>query len=116
MEAMDMTAVSDLWDAIMAGKTAVASAAALWLLVRILKDPRVNAIRWLDAKWRSLLVIVLGVAAGAADSIVRGVPVGKAVTMGLVSAALAIAGQEVIVGGLMGGKEPLAPKPTPEEK
>ena len=102
--------IGAIYDSVAQGHYAMATALMLWLLVRILKDPRLNMLSRLDAKYRPLIVVALGAAAGCADSIVNGVPIAKAVVMGLVAAAMAIAGQEVVVNSLMGGKEPMAPK------
>lgn len=86
---------------------AVASA-VIGLLVRLSK----RDIAWLpsiDARWRALLAVVLGVASGVLDKVANGTPWRAALLGGLFSGMLAISSHDVIIEGFRRGKEIVKP-------
>lgn len=96
-------------------KWVAASAVLIWAVVRLLKLPNVP---WpfskIPTRARSLVAIVLGIAAGSLDAIVNGTGWQAALINGLVSAAMAVLGHEIFVEWLRGGKEPFSkPKSGP---
>lgn len=76
-------------------QTVSAIAAAVWLVVRWLKDdlpPRVVAI---PPAWRPVLALVLGQVASGLEAYARGTPPLRAVVQGLVASAVAMSAHDL---------------------
>lgn len=72
-------------------------------LVRALKGD--TFLPYIQPKVRPYAAFGFGAVGGAVESLVLGRPFAEAVTFGLVSAAIAIAGHETGIEGLRGGRE-----------
>ncbi|HLV68037.1 MAG TPA: hypothetical protein VKY73_19600 [Polyangiaceae bacterium] len=78
-------------------------------VVRVLKSDSPLPIT-VPAKWRGWLAIGLGIVAGVLEAIAGGTPWARALAEGLAAAVLAIAGHELGIESLRGGKELFARK------
>lgn len=84
---------------------------AIAFLARAAKAPAIGSpFARVPVRWRPHVVLALGVLSGVLDAVMRGTPWVRALGLGLVSAAVAIAGH-----GAVGGLDPHAPAPAPEE-
>ena len=85
------------------------TAALVSLVVRALKaGSSVWPLSLLPPKARPLLAVLLGLAAGALDSVATGTPWRVALVEGLTSGALAVVAHQLGVEWLAGGREPFA--------
>lgn len=87
-------------------KWLMASIIVIGLLVRLSKSD--VAQRWLTpvpARYRPLVALVLGVASGILEAVAAGTPWLAALLRGLLAAAVAMAGHDVVIEGLLGGRE-----------
>src|SRR5258708_36951066 len=76
-------------------------------LMRLLKAGKLGApMAKLPARWRPMVAVGLGTLAGVLDAGGNGTKWQVAVGGGVISAALAVMGHDVIVEGFMGGTEP----------
>lgn len=93
----------------------VLTAALIGLVVRALKaGSTVWPLSVIPPKARPLVAVLLGLAAGALDSVATGTPWRAALLEGLTSGALAVVGHQLGVEWLAGGREPFArPAPAP---
>lgn len=90
------------------------SAVVIGILVRLFKSPSVPApLDRIPPKARPLVALVLGVASGCLEAVVAGTPWQKALAGGLVAAALAVFGHQLVIEGARDGREIGEPKPEP---
>jgi len=82
------------------------SVVLIGVTVRLLKTERAQ--RWLVAippRYRPLLAVGLGIVSGILEAIAAGTPWIEALLRGLLAAVVAMAGHDVIIEGLLGGRE-----------
>lgn len=85
------------------------AAFVIGLAVRLLKSDTV--LPTIPPQWRFWMAMGLGVASGTLEKVTEGVTWTSALTGGIISAVMAVIGQNAIVESLRGGKElPLLPK------
>lgn len=76
---------------------------AIHLVVRALKAGRFS--RWIPARFRPLVAIVLGGIAVAIEALAVGIPWRQAVVHGAIAVATAVLGHDVVIEMLRGGRE-----------
>lgn len=81
------------------------AALVIGFVVRLLKEDSRFPPFALPARWRPLLAMGLGVVSGILQAVSTGTPWRDAILGGLVSAFVAIAGHDAIVGSLRDGKD-----------
>jgi hypothetical protein len=105
----------DLLDLALQHKWPAFAAAAIGLLVRLLKSPAVPyPLSEIPAKARPLVALLLGLASGVLEHVASGTPWPVALANGAASAAFAVLSHDVVVEYLRGGKE-LGHKPADSE-
>lgn len=85
--------------------TVALAAVAIGLVVRLAKAGQIPALARVPARWRPLLVLVLGQVAGAVEAAARGMSWREAIVRGLVASAIAALGHGCIIEGLRDGRE-----------
>lgn len=95
------------------------AAAVIGLIVRLLKQD-VTFLPTIPARWRPVVAVALGVAAGVLDKAATGVLWREAILNGVLAGFTAIAGHGVLITSARDGRELGTPKahdaiPTPEE-
>ncbi|WP_394847415.1 hypothetical protein LZC95_08110 [Pendulispora brunnea] len=78
-------------------------------IIRVLKSARPIGI--VPPAWRPWLALALGAVAGVLQAVLAGSSWTKAVTDGLVAAMTAIAGHDLVIESLRGGRELFASRP-----
>lgn len=93
----------DLIDAVSSGKVIAIAAAAIMLLVNILKQPWAGGyMAKIPKRWRILIPIVLGGVAGILSSVVGGMPWFQALIIGLFTGPTAVFAHEAVIEALFG--------------
>jgi hypothetical protein len=111
-----MTDVGPIIDLFMAHQWIPGAAAVIFLLMRLLKSPRmVWPLSLIPPKARTLVVVVLGFAGAGLQSVAAGVPWQKAVAENVVAALIAILAHDTVVEWLRKGRELGTPKPDARE-
>jgi hypothetical protein len=106
----------DLLDLALQHKWPALAAAAIGLLVRLLKSPAVPyPLSEIPAKARPLVALLLGLVSGVLEHVASGTPWPVALANGATSAAFAVLSHDVVVEYLRGGKE-LGRKPAESER
>jgi len=77
-------------------------------LIRALKSDRIPIN--IPPRWRPVLALVLGQFAGVVEALTRGTPWRDALLGGLLASLGAMGGHDVVIGGMLGGRELGAPK------
>jgi len=109
MNDQDVMAIGQL---VVDHKWVAVASVVIGLLVRLSKTD----VRWfptLDARWRALLAVVLGVASGVLDKVATGTAWAPALIGGLVSGMLAVTSHDVVIEGFRRGRELDKPKDSP---
>ena len=79
---------------------------AIGLAMRLLKTELVQSwLRPIPPRYRPLVALGLGAASGILEAIAAGTPWLEALLRGLLAAGIAMAGHDVIIEGLLGGRE-----------
>lgn len=106
-----MNEIQELAGLIVEHKWTAAAAIVIGLLVRLSKEGKLAALTTkLNPRHRSWVAIGLGAASVVVDSLGRGTKCSQALLSGFISACIAIAGHELLIESLRGGKELLSPK------
>lgn len=87
------------------------AALVIGLMVRLLKEDSTFPPFAIPARWRPLLAMGLGVVSGVLQAVSTGTRWHDAILGGLVSAFVAIAGHDAIVGSIRDGKDVPLPGP-----
>jgi len=101
-----MSTLDDVLSLAAEHKWVPAAAIAIGAMVRILKGG--SPIPVVPPAWRPWLALALGAVAGLLQAVAGGAAWSKALTDGLVAALTAIAGHDLLVESLRGGREPFA--------
>ncbi|WP_394845203.1 hypothetical protein LZC95_50275 [Pendulispora brunnea] len=91
------------------GQWILFSAVIIGAIVRLLKSD--TPLPTVPARWRSWLALGLGAVAGVLDAVLGGTSWTQALIDGLAAALTAMAGHDLLVGGLRGGRELLDRRP-----
>lgn len=90
------------------------AAVVVGIFVRLAKDDRV--VRWfplaIPPRWRAIIALSLGLTAGVLEALRGGDTWGSAIVGGVMAGVLPIAGHEIVVQGLRGGRDIGQPKAT----
>ena len=98
--------VGEAIDLLSRGQYLALAALAIGVLIRMLKSPSLPPfLQRIPPKARPAIAVLLGVLLGVVDALARGTRWREALFGGLISAAFAIAGHDVFIEWLRGGKE-----------
>ncbi|WP_394844032.1 DUF4231 domain-containing protein [Pendulispora brunnea] len=109
-----MNSLDELLTLAAQGKWIVVGAIVIGAIVRLLKSD--TPLPTVPSQWRPWLALGLGAVAGILQAVAAGTPWQKALIDGLVSALTAIAGHDLLIESLRGGREigsDRAPVPAP---
>ncbi len=103
---MTPTEIDQLVTLMLAHQWLALATVAIGLTMRALKADIVQGwLKPIPARYRPLIALGLGAASGILEAISAGTPWLEALLRGLLSAAVAMAGHDVIIEGLLGGRE-----------